>query len=137
MEGGHQRDEERRAFTPAERFERLGQLPAERRLVTRAFEGLNLGARPEGSTLFITLMSAFHVLLHYLTGREDLVVGTDVANRNCVETESLIGFFINQLALRTNLSGDPSFRSLLGRVREVVWAAHAHQELPFDRLVEA
>jgi acyl carrier protein len=100
-------------------------------------EALEALGRREGSTLFITLMSAFKVLLHYLTGREDLVVGTDVANRNCVETENLIGFFINQLALRTNLSGDPSFRSLLGRVREVVWAAHAHQELPFDRLVEA
>jgi non-ribosomal peptide synthetase component F len=77
------------------------------------------------------------VLLRHLTKRDDIVVGTDVANRNHLETEGVIGFFINQLVLRTDLSGDPSFRELLRTVRKTAWAAYTHQELPFDRLVEA
>jgi non-ribosomal peptide synthetase component F len=64
------------------------------------------------------------------------VVGTDVANRSLAETEKLIGFFVNQLALRTDLSGDPTFRELLARVREVALEAYAYQEMPFDKLVE-
>jgi amino acid adenylation domain-containing protein len=93
--------------------------------------------RREGVTLFMVLVAAFQVLLHWRTRQDDLVVGTDVASRNRVELESLIGFFVNQLALRTDLSGDPTFGELLARVREVALAAYAHQDLPFDKLVDA
>lgn len=90
----------------------------------------------EGATLFMTLLAAFTVLLKHATDREDIVVGTDVANRNRVEVESLIGFFVNILVLRTDLSGNPTFRELLARVRETTLEAYEHQDLPFDKLVE-
>jgi amino acid adenylation domain-containing protein len=93
--------------------------------------------RREGATLFMTLLAAYNVLLHHLTWREDIVVGTDVANRNRAETEGLIGFFVNQIVLRTDLSGDPTFAELLRRVRETAVEAYAHQDLPFDRVVDA
>jgi len=96
----------------------------------------NLACR-ENCTLFAALLAAFNVLLHRLGGQTDIVVGTDVANRNRSQVEPLIGFFVNQLVLRTDLAGDPSFRALLARTREVVLAAEAHQDLPFDKLVEA
>jgi hypothetical protein len=96
-------------------------------------EALN---RQEGVTQFMTLVAAFKVMLHYYTGQDDIVVGTDVANRNRAEIERLIGFFVNQLVLRTDLSGNPTFRELLGRVREVALEAYAHQDLPFNKLVE-
>jgi amino acid adenylation domain-containing protein len=92
--------------------------------------------RREGTTLFMTLLAAFQVLLHAETGQVDLVVGTDVANRNRVETEGLIGFFINQLVLRTDLGGNPTFRELLARVREVTLGAYEHQDLPFEQVLE-
>jgi amino acid adenylation domain-containing protein len=91
----------------------------------------------EGATLFMTLLAAFQVLLYRYTGQEDILVGTDVANRTRPETEELIGFFVNQLVLRTDLSGRPSFKELLGRVREMTLETYAHQDLPFDHLVEA
>ena len=91
----------------------------------------------ENCTLFAALVAAFNALLHRLSGQADIVVGTDVANRNRSEIEPLIGFFVNQLVLRTDLSGDPTFRALMARTREVVLAAEAHQDLPFDKLVEA
>src|SRR6185369_14775725 len=94
-------------------------------------------ARSEGVTLFMLLAAAFDVLLHRYSCQEDIVIGTGVANRNRLETEGLIGFFLNSLVLRTNLSGDPSFRELLTRVREMTLGAYAHQSLPFERLVEA
>jgi amino acid adenylation domain-containing protein/FkbM family methyltransferase len=100
-------------------------------------EALKRLSREEGVTLFMTLLAAFKVLLNHYSGVDDLVVGTDIANRNRAETEALIGFFINQLALRTDLSGDPSFRELLGRVRAVTLGAYAHEDLPFDKLVDA
>src|SRR6185436_9929082 len=90
----------------------------------------------EGATLFMTLLAALYALLHRYTGRDDLIVGTDVANRNRPETEGVIGFFVNQLALRGDLSGDPGLRELLARTREATLDAHAHQDLPFERLVE-
>jgi hypothetical protein len=93
--------------------------------------------RREGATLFMTLLAGFMSLAHFYTGKEDLVIGTDVANRNRSETEGLIGFFVNQLVLRANLSGNPAFRDLLRRVSEVCHEAYAHQDLPFDKLVEA
>ncbi|MGA9917346.1 MAG: condensation domain-containing protein, partial [Paraburkholderia sp.] len=93
-------------------------------------------SRNEAATLFMTLLAAFKVLLHCYTGHDDLVVGTPVANRNRLEIEGLIGFFVNALVLRTDLSGNPTFRELMRRVRKVCVDAYAHQDLPFERLVE-
>ena len=90
----------------------------------------------EGASLFMVLLAAFQVLLHRYTQEDDLVVGTPIANRNRAETEQLIGFFINTLALRTDMSGEPSFRELVQRVREVALGAYAHQDLPFEKLLE-
>jgi amino acid adenylation domain-containing protein len=95
----------------------------------------DLGRR-EGATLFMTLLAGFAIVLHEWSGQEDVTVGADIANRTRGETEGLIGFFINMLALRTDLSRNPSFRQLLGRVRETALGAYAHQDLPFERLVE-
>ncbi|HEX2210503.1 MAG TPA: amino acid adenylation domain-containing protein [Longimicrobium sp.] len=94
-------------------------------------------SRREGATLFMTLLAGWQALLHRLTGQDDLVVGTPVANRTEPEIEPLIGFFVNMLALRADLSDDPPFRALLARARDGTVAAYAHQDLPFERLVEA
>ena len=88
-------------------------------------------------TPFMTLLAAFKTLLQRYTGQEDIVIGTPIANRTRAEVETLIGFFVNTLVLRTNLSGDPSFQELLGRVNEVALEAYAHQDVPFEKLVEA
>jgi non-ribosomal peptide synthetase component F len=90
----------------------------------------------EGTTLFMTLLAAFQVLLYRYSGQEDIVVGSNIAGRNHKEIEGVIGFFINNLVLRTDLSGNPTFRQLLGRVRDVCLNAYAHQDMPFDLLVE-
>jgi alpha-ketoglutarate-dependent taurine dioxygenase len=100
-------------------------------------DSLKALSRREGVTLFMTLLAAFQTLLHRHTEQEDIVVGTDVAGRDREEIEGLIGFFINHLVLRTDLSGNPSFRELLRREREVTLGAYAHQDVPFDKLVEA
>jgi amino acid adenylation domain-containing protein len=92
-------------------------------------------ARSERATLSMVLLGAFKVLLHHLTRLEDIVVGSNVANRNRLETENLIGFFVNQLVLKTDLSGDPTFIELLSRVRATTLGAYEHQDLPFDLLV--
>jgi amino acid adenylation domain-containing protein len=92
-------------------------------------------SRKEGVTLFMTLLAAFKTLLNRYTGQDDVAVGTPVANRNRAELEGLIGLFANTLVLRTNLSGNPRFRELLGRVREVALDAYGHQDLPFEKLV--
>jgi non-ribosomal peptide synthetase component F len=94
-------------------------------------------SRRESVSVFMTLLSAFKVALSRYTGSEDIVVGTDVANRSRSEVEGLIGMFVNQLVLRTDLSGNPAFTELLGRVREVALEAYAHQDTPFDKIVEA
>jgi aspartate racemase len=107
------------------------------KLSSELTEELKQICKSEGVTLFMTLLAGFDVLLHLYTEQVDIVVGTDVANRNQVTTENVIGFFINQLVLRTDLAGNPTFRELLGRVREVTLGAYAHQDLPFDRLVKA
>lgn len=90
----------------------------------------------EGVSLFMTLLAAFQTLLYRYTGQEDVVVGSPIANRNRQELEGLIGFFVNSLVLRTDLSGNPTFRALLNRVRDVTLAAYAHQDLPFEKLVQ-
>ena len=92
-------------------------------------------SQEEGSTLFMTLLAAFKVLLCRYTGQEDVVVGSMIANRNQVEIEELIGFFVNTLALRTDLSANPSFRELLQRVRQVALEAYSHQDIPFEKIV--
>ncbi len=91
----------------------------------------------EAVTLFMAVFAAFQVLLARYTGQDDIVIGIPVANRTQPETEDLIGFFVNTLALRTDLSGNPSFRELLGRVRKAALDAYSHQDLPFEQLVEA
>jgi amino acid adenylation domain-containing protein len=93
-------------------------------------------ARGESATLFMVLLTAFGALLRSWTGEEDLTLGTPVANRRRPELEGIIGFFANTLALRLDLSGDPAFRAALGRVLEVAHGAYAHQDLPFEKLVE-
>jgi aspartate racemase len=108
------------------RFELGGKL-------SRQLKGLS---RQQRVTLFMTLLAAFQVLLYRYTGQTDLVVGTPIAGRTRRELEGLIGFFVNTLVLRTDLSGEPSFHQLLGRVREVALEAYSHQELPFEKLVE-
>ncbi|HMG76892.1 MAG TPA: amino acid adenylation domain-containing protein, partial [Pyrinomonadaceae bacterium] len=93
-------------------------------------------SRREGVTLFMQLLTAWYVLLWRYTGQADVVVGTPIANRNRAETEGLIGFFVNTLALRVKLSGNPTYQELLGRVREVCLGAYAHQDVPFEKIVE-
>ncbi|WP_437528301.1 amino acid adenylation domain-containing protein [Sorangium sp. So ce726] len=107
-------------------------------VVDRALsEALRALGRREGATLFMTLLAAFKVVLLGRTGQSDVLVGTDVAGRNRAETEGLIGFFVNLLVLRTDLGGLPTFRELLQRVREVTLDAYAHQDLPFEQVVDA
>jgi amino acid adenylation domain-containing protein len=93
--------------------------------------------RSVNATLFMTLLAAFQTLLSRYTGKEDIVLGSPAAGRNQVELEPLVGFFVNTLVLRTNLAGDPTFRDLLARVRNVALEAYEHQEIPFERLVSA
>lgn len=90
----------------------------------------------EGVTLFMTLLATYQVLLHRYTTNEDITIGTPIAGRNRAETESLIGPFVNNLILRTDLSGNPRFVDLLQRVREVALSAYAHQDVPFEMLLE-
>ena len=99
-------------------------------------DGLASLSRQSEVTLFMTLLAAFNVLLSRLSGQSDIVLGTPVAGRTRQESEPLLGCFVNTLVLRTDLSGQPSFRELLGRVRTVCLEAFAHQELPFEQLVE-
>lgn len=93
-------------------------------------------SRREGATLFMTLLAAFSTLLYRYSGQRDILVGTPIANRNHAETENLIGFFVNTLVFRSRLSEQMAFRELLVRVREMALEAYAHQDLPFEKLVE-
>jgi amino acid adenylation domain-containing protein len=99
----------------------------------RDLKGLS---RSEGVTLYMALLAAFQTLLHRYSGQEDIGVGSPIANRNRAEIEGLIGFFVNTLVLRTDMGRDPSFRELLGRVREAALGAYAHQDVPFEKVVE-
>ncbi|MBI4524350.1 MAG: hypothetical protein HY695_11130 [Deltaproteobacteria bacterium] len=103
-------------------------------------ESLSAGLKSLGNrhkvTLFMVLLAAFQTLLHRYTGQTDIVVGSPVAGRNHSELEGLIGFFLNMLVLRTDMSGNCTFRGLLVRIREVCLEAYAHQDLPFEKLVE-
>ncbi|MEG4629128.1 amino acid adenylation domain-containing protein [Microcoleus sp. AR_TQ3_B6] len=99
-------------------------------------EALETLSQREGVTLFMTVLAAFKTLLYHYAQQEDIVVGSPIANRNRSEIEALIGFFVNSLVLRTDLSGNPTFRELLNRVKEVALGAYAHQDLPFEKLVE-
>jgi amino acid adenylation domain-containing protein/thioester reductase-like protein len=93
--------------------------------------------KQEGCTLFMTLLAAFEVLLHRYTGQDDICVGSPIANRNRVEVEGLIGFVVNTLVLRGDVSGNPTFRALMRRVRDTALGAYAHQDVPFERLMQA
>lgn len=112
---------------------RRSKLVVPRQLVA-ALERLS---HAQNVTLFMTLLAAFNVLLAQYSGQEDIVVGSPSANRSRAELHSLIGFFVNNLVLRTDLSGNPSFVELLGRVRDVTLSAYEHQDVPFDTLVQA
>ena len=101
--------------------------------LTEAVKSLS---QSEGVTLFVTLLAAFKALLHRYAGQEDILLGAAIAGRNRVEIEKSIGFFVNTLVMRTDLSGAPTFRQLMGRVKETTLGAYAHQDLPFDKLVE-
>jgi amino acid adenylation domain-containing protein len=93
-------------------------------------------SREQNATLFMVLLAAWQAMLWKYSGQEDVVVGTPIANRNRVEIEEIIGFFVNTLVIRTNLGGDPSFEELIKRVKEICLGAYAHQDLPFEKMVE-
>jgi len=99
-------------------------------------DALKLLSQQEEVTLFMVLLAAFQTWLYRYTGQDDIVVGSPIAGRNQVETEELIGFFVNTLVMRTYLGGNPTFRQLLARVRQVALGAYTHQDLPFEKLVE-
>ncbi|MCP3064913.1 condensation domain-containing protein, partial [Myxococcus sp. K38C18041901] len=101
--------------------------------LTRALKEVS---QQEGATLFMTLLATFQTLMHRHSRQTDITVGSPIAGRNVPELESLIGFFVNTLVLRNDLGGNPTFRELLRRAKDVCMAAYAHQELPFEKLVE-
>src|ERR1044072_9887281 len=86
--------------------------------------------------MYMVMLAAFKVLVSRYSGQEDIAIETPIANRNRHEVEPLIGFFVNTLVIRTDLSSEPSFKELVRRVREVTLGAYAHQDLPFEKLVE-
>ncbi|MDP9120274.1 MAG: amino acid adenylation domain-containing protein, partial [Acidobacteriota bacterium] len=98
--------------------------------------GIQATCRDSGATLFMVLLAAWQTVLQRYSGQDDIVVGSPVANRGRVETENVVGFFINNLVLRTDLGNDPPFGEVIARVRQVTIEAYAHEDLPFERLVE-
>jgi amino acid adenylation domain-containing protein len=109
---------------------------AVRRLSEELTASVKQFSRQNGPTVFMTLFATFNVLLARATGRDDILIGSTIAGRNRPETDGLIGFFINALPLRTDLSGDPSFTTLLQRVRDACLDAYTHQEMPFEKIIE-
>jgi amino acid adenylation domain-containing protein len=99
-------------------------------------QGLKQLARKQESTLYMTLLAAFNALLSRYSGQKEIIIGTPIAGRINAEIESLVGCFLNTLALRTDLGGNPSFVELLGRVRDICLGAYAHQDIPFELLLE-
>ena len=99
-------------------------------------EALRELSRRQGASLFMVLLAAFKALLIRYTGQEDILVGTPIAGRNRTELEGVIGFFINTIVMRNDLSGNPTFKELLERVRKTALEAYAHQEMPFEKIVE-
>ncbi len=122
-----------KARSPIQSYQGATQFLELPKNLTDALETLS---QQEGTTFFMTLLAAFQILLYRYTHQEDIAVGSPIANRNRSEIEGLIGFFVNSLVLRTDLSGNPTFRELLGRVREVTLGGYSHQDLPFEKLVE-
>src|SRR5215213_889540 len=106
------------------------------RLPATLLQGLKELSQQEGVTLFMTLLGAWAALLSRYSGEQDVIVGSPIANRTRAELEGLIGFFVNSLVLRTSFKGNPSFKELLAQVRETTLGAYAHQDLPFEKLVE-
>ena len=119
---------------PAMQTYRGDQVPLE--VSPRTVAALRSLSQQHGCTLFMTMLAAFYVLLFRYTGQKHLVVGSYIANRNRREVEAMIGFFVNTLALRIDVDGDPTFSELLLRVRECAVGAYAHQDLPFPKLIE-
>ena len=99
-------------------------------------QALETFSQQSGASLFMTLLAAFQTLLYRYTGQEDIAIGSPIANRHRSEVEGLIGFFVNSLVMRSDLSGNPTFRELLEQVRQVALGAYEHQDLPFEKLVE-
>jgi hypothetical protein len=99
-------------------------------------EAIRRLAHEEKATIFMALLAGFQALLQRYTGQDDIVVGSPIANRNRSEIEDIVGFFVNSLVLRTDLSGNPTFREIIGRVREITLKAYAFQDMPFERIVE-
>ena len=97
---------------------------------------LKLLGQEEGASLFMTSLASFQVLLYRCSGEPDVVVGSAISNRNSLELETVVGMFVNTLPLRIDLSGNPSFRRVLSRVREMVLEAHQNQDIPFETLVK-
>ncbi|RKG96951.1 amino acid adenylation domain-containing protein, partial [Corallococcus carmarthensis] len=120
---------------PPQRSARGATFPV--RLPLKLSEAVEALAQAEGATPFMVLLAAFQTLLHRYSGQEDLLVGTSIAGRRHAETEGLIGFFVNTLVLRARFDGRPSFRKLLSQVRTTTLGAYEHQDIPFERLVEA
>ncbi|MHA6757541.1 amino acid adenylation domain-containing protein [Streptacidiphilus sp. PAMC 29251] len=119
---------------PARRSGQGGTLPFS--IPADVAERARATAAGGGASLFMTLLSVFQLLLSKYSGQEDVAVGTPIAGRNRAEIEDMIGFFLNTLVMRTDLSGDPTFGELLERVRDTALGAYDHQDLPFERLVE-
>ncbi|WOD37580.1 non-ribosomal peptide synthetase [Nodosilinea sp. E11] len=99
-------------------------------------QALETFSQQSGTSLFMTLLAAFQTLLYRYTGQQDIAIGSPIANRHRSEVEGLIGFFVNSLVMRSDLSGNPTFRELLEQVRQVALGAYEHQDLPFEKLVE-
>ena len=106
-------------------------------LSPQVHQALNVLSRQEGATLFMTLLAAFNILLYRYSGQADIVVGAPIANRNRTETENLIGLFLNNLPLRADLSGNPSFQDLLKQVRQTALEGYSNQDIPFEKILEA
>ena len=132
------RDAPRGIALPTEKTATLATFRGAREHVTldpAVADALRELARQERATMFMVLLAAFDALLLRYSSQDDLAVGVVIANREHLDTQPLIGFFSNMVVLRANLGGNPTFREVIGRVREVVIAAQAHQEVPFDRIV--